>query len=113
MVIPVVLGYAFMFSGLRNASVGLIIFGSILCLISLPIDIYVIVQLAKQGTFGANQYGADPRGGFGYASVATPPPSIAYAETAATSTPSGICGKCGIPTKPGAHFCGKCGNKLD
>jgi uncharacterized membrane protein YhaH (DUF805 family) len=116
MVVPVVLGYVFIFGGLMNASTGLIIFGSILCLISLPIAIYVIVQLAKQGTFGANQYGADPRGGIGYASMATPPPPTAYAETSTTSTPptsSGICGRCGIPAKPATHFCGKCGNKLD
>jgi uncharacterized membrane protein YhaH (DUF805 family) len=99
-VIPLVLTYAVLFAGILGQSIALIILGLIFSLASLVLGIYVIVLLAKQGDFGENKYGADPR------TVDIPIP--APAANAVFRCPA-----CGCEYDKPAAFCTRCGAKMD
>jgi uncharacterized membrane protein YhaH (DUF805 family) len=98
--IPIVLTYAILISGILGQSMALIILGLIFSLASLAVSIYIIVLLAKQGDFGENKYGADPR------TVDIPIP--APAANAVFRCPA-----CGCEYDKPASFCTRCGAKMD
>jgi uncharacterized membrane protein YhaH (DUF805 family) len=104
-------------------AVALLIACGVCGIATIVIEIYILVQLAKQGDYGPNKYGADPRGGEGQGTGqyqwnpldrSGQPYNAGYGSGGERNPATGVieyCPHCGAKSDQTA-YCSHCGTKL-